>query len=274
MVDRVRADDVRTRHAVTRFGDGSEVPLIFAHGFGTDQTMWRHFTPRFAEKHPVLTFDHVGCGASDLSAYHPGRYATLRGYADDVVELLDTLGDDRPVYIGHSASGMIGLLASLRRPEAPRAIVLIGASPRYLNDSEYVGGFSRDDVDELLDAMESNWHAWGQAMAPFVMANPDHPELAAELAASFERSHAAMAHEFARAIFLSDYRAELAEVDVPVLVLQSTDDPMVPAEVGRYLYEHLPNSTLVPLEATGHYPHLSAIEETSGAITRFVGELV
>lgn len=268
-----RAPSVGVRHAVTVTGRRDGVPLVLAHGFGTDQTMWRQFVPRFSAHHPVVSFDHVGCGSSDIASYDAGRYATLRGYADDVVELLDELALDRPVYVGHSASGMIGLLASLQRPQALRAIVLIGASPRYIDDASYVGGFSRADVDGVLDAIESNWHAWGQSMAPVVMGNPDRPELADDLAASFARSHASIAKEFARAIFLSDYRTALASVTVPTLVLQSADDAMVPAEVGRYLHEQLPHSTLVNLEATGHYPHVSAIEETATVITRFVEQL-
>lgn len=262
-----------TRHAVTVAAQGDGVPLMLAHGFGADQGMWRRVVPLCAGSHPVVTFDHVGCGQSDLTAYSSGRYATLRGYADDVVELIDELGLDDLVYVGHSVSGMIGLLASLQRPNAFRAIVTIGASPRYLDDAGYVGGFSRADIDGVLAAIESNWLAWGQTMAPIVMANEDRPDLAAELATSFARSHARIAQEFARAIFLSDYRDQLAGVEVPVLVLQSQQDPMVPMDVAHYLASRLANSTLVNLDASGHYPHVSAEAETASAVLRFVAGL-
>jgi sigma-B regulation protein RsbQ len=246
------------------------VPLVFGHGFGCDQTMWDRLASDFQRDHCVVTFDYVGAGTSDRSAYDSARYATLHGYADDVVDLLDELQLPPVVFIGHSASGMIGMLASQRRPERFRALVCIGASPRYLNDAGYVGGFDRPDIDGLLSAMESNFHAWAQTMAPVVMGNPDRPDLAAELEASFTRSESRVALDFARAIFLSDYRAELGRTTLPTLIMQSSADPMVPDEVADYLHRSIPNSTLVKLGASGHYPHVSGTDETSRVISSFL----
>lgn len=246
------------------------MPVLLAHGFGTDQEMWARVVPLLAEDRPVLLMDHVGAGRSDLAAYDPAGHRSLRGYARDLVDLLDELGAGPLHYVGHSAGGMIGLLASVERPDLFASLTLIGASPRYLDDEGYIGGFTRETVDELLEAMEANYLGWSSALAPVVMANPDRPELADELAATFARARAGVALDFARAIFLSDFRAALPGVVVPTLVVQTAADPMVPTVVGSYLQQHIPAAQLVDLHATGHFPHVSGPEETAGVVRAFL----
>lgn len=262
----------RRNHVVVR-GAASGLPVVFGHGFGCDQSMWRFVTPSFEQDCQVITFDHVGCGGSDLAAYDAGRYATLHGYAEDLVEVLDELGLRQVVFVGHSVSGMIGVLAVLARPDLFRALVLVGASPRYVDDEGYVGGFTKADVEDLLAAMESNFLAWSQATAPVVMGNAGRPELTEELAASFARTEGTIAQQFAGAIFLSDYRAEVARLRLPALVLQSEQDPMAPEQVGTYLHQAIPGSTLVSLRASGHFPHVSGPDETAAAIRSFLERL-
>jgi len=261
------------RNNVNVSGADFGTPMVFGHGFGCDQTMWRHLTPAFERDHRIVTFDHVGCGGSDLAAYDSAKYSTLRGYADDLGELLGELALGPVIYVGHSASGMIGLLAALHRPHLFRTLVLVGASPRYINDDDYIGGFSRDDIDGVLSAMDANFRTWAQALAPNVMGNPDRPELTKELEESFARTESKIAREFARAIFLSDYRRELDRVEVPTLIIQSGEDPMVPSEVGLYLRRHISGSTLVVLNTSGHYPQVSAADVTGTAIRDYLIEM-
>ena len=256
---------------------GSDGPtLVFAHGFGADQRMWDRVAPAFAEGHRVVLFDHVGAGGSDLDAYSTRKYRSLRGYADDLLEVLEELEElgTGPVHlVGHSAGAMIGLLASIQRPELFASLVLLGASARYLDDDGYRGGFSRSEIDQLLEAMETNYLGWAYATAPVVMRNPERPELAEELAQSFARTQSRIAVEFARAIFLSDHRADLLRVSVPSLVVQTSDDPMVPSGAGSHLHAAIPGSTLVELTATGHFPHVSGPEETTRVIRRHLDDL-
>jgi sigma-B regulation protein RsbQ len=266
------AGAVLRRHATTVLGGGSP-PLVLGHGFGCDQTMWSRVAPELAREHQVVLFDHIGAGRSDRAAYDPVRHASLRGYAEDVVELLDALALPPVVLVGHSASGMIGLLAAVARPDLFAGLVLVGASPRYLDAEGYVGGFSRADVDDLLAAMERNYLGWSESLAPLAMGNPDRPELAAELQDSFARSDPAIALAFARAIFLSDHRGDLALVRTPTLVVQSSEDPMVPEAVGEYLHAHVPGSRYVRLAATGHFPHVSSPGATVEAVRAFVSTL-
>lgn len=266
-----RPDGLAARRNNVHVGGASHgTPMVFAHGFGCDQTMWRHLTPSFADHHPIITFDHVGCGGSDLAAYDSAKYATLRGYADDVGELLDELALGPVIWVGHSASGMIGLLTSLHRPHLFKAMVLIGGSPRYLDDDDYVGGFTRADIDAVLEAMDTNFLAWSENLAPMVMANPDRPEFTEELKESFARTESTIAREFARAIFLSDYRAELDRVTLPTLLIQTGEDVMVPLEVGVYMRRHIAGSVLKTITATGHYPQVSATEATATAIREYL----
>jgi sigma-B regulation protein RsbQ len=246
-------------------------PMVFAHGFGCDQTMWRLVVPDFEVDHRVITFDHVGHGGSDLTAYDPERYDSLQGYADDVVELCRAMQLADVVFVGHSVSSMIGALAVNRAPELFGALVMVGPSPRYVDDEGYVGGFSREDVIGLLDSLESNHLGWSTTMAPVIMGNPDRPELGQELTNSFCRTDPAIAAQFARVTFLSDNRADLARVAVPTLVLQCSADAIAPEPVGRYVHEHVPGSAFTQLAATGHCPNLSAPEETTAAIRAFLG---
>ena len=239
---------------------------MFAHGFGCDQAMWRFVAPDFEVDHRVVTFDHVGFGHSDLAAYDPAKYASLSGYAGDVVEVMRDLDLTDAVFVGHSVSAMIGVLAHQRAPELFGAMVMVGPSARYVDDGEYVGGFSRAAIKDLLDNLDANHLGWSAAIAPVIMGNPDRPELAEELTNSFCRTDPDVARQFARVSFLSDNRADLPGVDVPTLVLQCSEDVIAPETAGRYVHEHVPGSTFTQLAATGHCPHLSAPEETTAAI--------
>jgi sigma-B regulation protein RsbQ len=244
--------------------------MLFAHGFGCDQHMWRHVAPRFEDEFRVVLFDHVGAGGSDLSAYDAGRYTSLNAYADDVLDICRELDLDDVVFVGHSVSAMIGVLAATKEPARFAKLVLVGPSPRYIDDDGYVGGFGEGDINELLESLESNYLGWSSAMAPVIMANQDRPDLGAELTESFCRTDPAIARQFARVTFLSDNRADLHKVDVPTLVLQCTNDVIAPVAVGEFVAREMPNADLVMLDATGHCPNLSAPDETADAIAAFV----
>jgi sigma-B regulation protein RsbQ len=257
---------VRTRNDVRVSGLAGARPMVFAHGYGCDQNMWRFITPEFELDHQVVTFDHVGFGHSDLSAYDPEKYSSLHGYAGDVVEVLRELELTDAVFVGHSVSAIIGVLAHAKAPELFGAMVMVGPSARYVDDVGYTGGFSRAQIKDLLDNLDANHLGWSTAMAPVIMGNPDRPELTAELTNSFCRTDPDVARQFARVSFLSDNRADLAGVDVPTLVLQCAEDVIAPESAGRYVHEHIAGSTFTQLSATGHCPHLSEPEETSAAI--------
>jgi len=244
--------------------------MVFAHGFGCDQNMWRYVAPAFENQFRVVLFDHVGAGGSDLKAYDPQKYSTLAGYADDVVEIGNELGLKDAVFVGHSVSAMIGLLASLKAPGMFRSLVMVGPSPRYIDDGVYVGGFQEQQIDELLAFLAENHMGWSQAMAPVIMGNTDRPELGEELTNSFCRTDPDIAKEFARVTFKSDNRADLDKVAIPTLVLQCSEDVIAPLAVGEYTNKQIPNSTLVVLKATGHCPNLSAPEEVISAMRGFV----
>lgn len=244
--------------------------MVFAHGFGCDQNMWHLVAPAFERDFRVVLFDHVGAGKSDLSAYDPVKYASLEGYATDVMELCCELGIEHGVFVGHSVSCIIGVLAAKRVPELFDDMVLIGPSPRYINDDDYVGGFSEAQIHELLDFLDSNHRGWSQAMAPVIMGNPDRPELGDELTNSFCRTDPEIAKRFARTTFLSDNRADLDGLAARALVLQCAEDVIAPQSVGEYVNHRLPNSRLINMKATGHCPNLSAPEETIAAIRSFV----
>ena len=258
-----------SRNNVTIHGSGSS-QIIFAHGFGCDQNMWRFVTPAFADDHQIILFDHVGAGKSDLSAYDPAKYSRLDGYADDIVEIGRELNLRDAVFIGHSVSAMMGIIAASKASELFKALVLVGPSPCYINDGDYVGGFERHQVEELLEALDSNHMGWSVTMAPVIMGNPDREELGAELANSFCRTDPVIAKHFARTTFLTDCRDILATTDLPTLILQCSEDVIAPESVGRYMNARMPNSTLVIMEATGHCPNLSAPDETIQAIKRFI----
>jgi sigma-B regulation protein RsbQ len=244
--------------------------MLFAHGFGCDQHMWRHVAPRFEDAFKVVLFDHVGAGGADATAYDSGRYTSLSAYADDVLEICRELDLHDVVFVGHSVSAMIGVLAAAKDPSRFAKLVLVGPSPRYIDDEGYVGGFGEADINELLESLESNYLGWSSAMAPVIMANGDRPELGAELTESFCRTDPAIARQFAQVTFLSDNRADLGAVTVPTLVLQCTNDVIAPVAVGEYVAREMPNAQLVLLDATGHCPNLSAPDETAAAIAAFV----
>jgi sigma-B regulation protein RsbQ len=245
-------------------------PMVFAHGFGCDQHMWRLLAPQFEHDFRVVLFDYVGAGGSSLDDYDPQRYGSLQAYADDVLALCRALGLDDVIFVGHSVSAMIGVLAANTEPQRFSKLVLIGPSARYVDDDGYVGGFTRADIDELLDSLDSNYLGWSNAMAPVIMGNADRPALGEELAESFCRTDPAIARRFAEVTFLSDNRRDLANVTVPTLVVQCTDDAIAPVEVGQYVHDAIPGSTYALLDATGHCPHLSAPDATAHAIWQFV----
>ena len=261
--------EVLRRHNVKVSGRG-ERAMMFAHGFGCDQNMWRFVAPHFEDRFRVVLFDHIGAGGSDLSAYDPLKYASLAGYAEDVVEIARALDIEGGVFVGHSVSAMIGVLAAKAAPNLFDDLVLVGPSPRYIDDTDYVGGFGESQIHELLDFLDSNHMGWSHAMAPAIMGNPDRPELGEELTNSFCRTDPDIARRFARATFLSDNRADLEGVTTRTLVLQCAEDVIAPREVGEYVHRMLPNSQLVIMKATGHCPNLSAPQETVAAIQAFV----
>jgi sigma-B regulation protein RsbQ len=259
---------VRNNVRVSGRADGR--PMVFAHGFGCDQNMWRFVVPAFENDFRVVLFDLVGAGESDITAYEADRYSSLDGYAADVNEICEALDLRDVVLVGHSVSSMIAMLAVLADPSRYSALVMVSPSPRYLDDPPYVGGFSAEDITELLESLDSNYLGWSSAMAPVIMGNPDRPELGDELTASFCRTDPEIARRFAAVTFLSDNRADLPRVTVPTLVLQCSDDAIAPVPVGRYVHSAISTSTLVMLDAVGHCPNLSAPAETTAAIADFV----
>jgi sigma-B regulation protein RsbQ len=261
--------DALLRNNVMVHGDHGP-PMVFSHGFGCDQNMWRFVWPQFAADHRVVLFDHVGHGGADASTFTLERYRSLDGYADDLLQILAALELEDVIFVGHSVSAMIGALASVREPERFSSLIMIGPSPRYIDDDNYRGGFSRADIDELLGSLESNYLGWSSAMAPAIMGNPERPELAAELESSFCTTDPEIAKHFARVTFLSDNRDDLAAVTTPSLVLQCRNDAIAPVAVGEYVHERLPDSRYALLDATGHCPNLSAPEQTVAAMRAFL----
>jgi sigma-B regulation protein RsbQ len=262
--------EVLKRNNVTVGGRPDGQPMMFAHGFGCDQNMWRFVTPAFEEQYRIVLFDHVGSGNSDWAAYDPSRYGTLAGYATDVLEIVRELELRDVIFVGHSVSSMIGGLAALEEPDRFAGLVMVGPSPCYIDDDDYVGGFSRGDIEGLLDSLASNYLGWSQTMAPVIMGNADRPQLGAELTASFCRSDPEIARHFARVTFLSDNRQDIERISVPTLILQCSDDVIAPKTVGQYVHDRIAGSELTIMEATGHCPNLSAPDETVAAIRRFL----
>ncbi|WP_297506720.1 alpha/beta hydrolase [uncultured Caulobacter sp.] len=263
-------DAILKAHAVGEVGSG-EPALVLLHGFGADQAIWRRLTHRFAETRRVILYDQMGCGASDLAHYDPERYRTLEGYADDLVEILDALRLRDATVVAHSVGGMIALLASLRTDRIAR-LAMIGASPRYLNDGAYEGGFELQDVEDFLGMMELDFQGWAKTLAPQVMDQPDRPELVEELVYSFSRANADLSRRFAKATFMSDHRARLGECALPTLLLQTRVDAVVPLTAARFLADHMPNARLEILDARGHYPQLSAPDAVFAAVETFLAE--
>ena len=262
-------ESVLSRNNVKVFGNG-EQPMLFVHGFGCDQNMWRFVTPAFSDDYKIVLFDYVGSGKSDLSAYNKTRYANLDGYAQDVLDVCHALQLENVIFVGHSVSSMVGVLAAIREPSLFSHLIMVGPSPRYINDPPYVGGFERRDIEELLDTMDKNYIGWANFLAPAIMKNPERPELAQELTESFCSTDPVIARNFAEATFFADNRADLPRVTVPSLILQCSDDIIAPTSVGEYLDRELPQSTLHLLKATGHCPHMSDPEETIAAIKSYL----
>ena len=260
----------RLRHNVRVSGRTDGQPMLFAHGFGCDQAMWRHVAPRFEDEYRVVVFDHAGSGHAHPEAYRPERYTSLHPYAEDVLDICRELDLTDVIFVGHSVSSMIGVLAAIAEPERFASLVLVAPSPRYIDDGAYVGGFERADIHGLLETMDTDYLGWSSAMAPVIAGNVDRPEIGEELTASFCRTDPAAARQFARVTFLSDNRRDLPRVPVPALILQCSDDLIAPTAVGQYVHSQIPDSELVMLDATGHCPNISAPHETTAAIRAFL----
>ncbi|XXY45826.1 alpha/beta hydrolase [Sorangium sp. So ce269] len=261
---------IQKRHNVHVLGRG-DADMIFAHGFGCSQNMWRMLTEAFEDRYRIILYDLAGCGGSDVSAYDRRKYGTLDGHARDLVEILGEFATGPAVFVGHSVSAMIGMLAGLAAPERFREHIMIGPSPCYINEGDYVGGFTHSDMDALLGALDDNYLGWAGAMAPTIMGAPDRPELGDELTASFCRTDPEVAKHFARVFFLADNRADLSRFTARSLILQCSDDVIAPRSVGDYMHKALPNSTLRVIENMGHCPHLTAFEEITDAMKEFLG---
>lgn len=259
------------RNNVVINGNGENV-IMFAHGFGCDQNMWRYVYPAFQDNYTTVLFDHVGAGNSDLSAYSFQKYDELEGYAEDIIEIAKELNIKDAVFVGHSVSAIMGLIAANKAPDIFKSLILIGPSPSYINKGDYIGGFSSSEIDELLESMNNNHLGWSMAMAPVIMGNPEREELGKELANSFCKTDPEIAKHFAKTTFLTDKRDILQHTKVPVLILQCSNDIIAPLEVGHYMHKQIENSKLVVMKATGHCPNLSAPEETIAAIRSFLND--
>jgi sigma-B regulation protein RsbQ len=263
------AMSVQRRHNVHVSGSGPQT-MVFAHGFGCDQNMWRLLAPHFASRFRIVLYDLAGSGLSDLSAYDRHKYATLHGHASDLLDVIDSHAQGPVVFVGHSVSAIIGLLATIQAPERFASQVMLGPSPCYINDGDYVGGFTRDDIEGLLDTLESNYLGWSSTMAPAIMGAPEQPELGVELTNSFCRTDPDIAKHFARVTFLSDHRADLSRSAVPALIVQCSDDLIAPQSVGRYMHAVMPRSVLKVISNVGHCPHLSAPGASVDAMEDFL----
>lgn len=264
--------DPLVRNNVRLSGVPDAQPMMFAHGFGCDQNMWRFVAPEFEDRFRVVTLDLVGSGGSDLTAYDAQKYSSLEGYAVDILEVCRALDLHDVILVGHSVSSMIGMLAALAEPERFAKLVMIGPSPRYIDDDDYTGGFAEADIHELLESLDSNYLGWSTAMAPVIMGNAERPELGQELTESFCRTDPAIAKQFASVTFLSDNRDDLSRLKTPTLVMQCSNDVIAPDAVGDFVHQQIAGSTLVKLQATGHCPNLSAPAETTAALREFVGD--
>jgi sigma-B regulation protein RsbQ len=262
--------NVLARNNVQRLGRGTQ-PMLFAHGFGCDQNMWRFVTPSFENDYRLVLFDYVGSGRSDLRAYNSERYSDLHGYAQDILDICEALDLRDVILVAHSVSSMIGLLAAIQQPERFHRLVFLGPSPRYVDEPpHYTGGFQRRDLEELLETMDRNYIGWAHGLAPVIMRNPDRPQFTAELAASFCSTDPVIARRFAEVTFFSDNRGDLPKLQVPSLILQCSEDLLAPQSVGEYMHRHVPRSTLKVMRAQGHCPHLSEPAETCALIQDYL----
>ncbi len=247
--------------------------MLFAHGFGCDQSMWRYVAPAFEADYTVVQFDYIGHGSASMDAYNRERYASLRGYAQDVLDICHGLNLKNITMVGHSVSSMIGVLAAIQEPGLFAQLIMVGPSARYINDGDYHGGFEREDIDDLLDTMDSNFFGWATSLAPVIMGNAERPELGQELNTSFCKTDLEVALQFARVTFYGDNRPDLPNLQTPTLIIQSVDDVIAPVEVGEYIARHTPNSQLRIISATGHCPHMSAPAETIDAIQHYLASV-
>lgn len=260
-----------SRNNINITGKGKQ-PMLFAHGFGCDQQSWQFITDAFSEDYKIILFDYVGAGNSDLSAFDPEKYSRLEGYAEDVLNICESLDLRDVIFVGHSVSSMVGILAANKKPEYFEKLILIGPSPRYLNDEGYLGGFERKDLESLFEFMDSNYLGWSGAMAPAIMGNASRPELGQFLTTSFCTTDPEMARSFARTTFFSDNRGDLKDLKIPSLTLQCREDIIAPEQIGEFVQKNTPGNTLYMMDATGHCPHISAPEETIRAIKSFLNK--
>nr|WP_315219484.1 alpha/beta hydrolase [uncultured Duganella sp.] len=264
---------LKERNNIHCYGEG-RYTMMLVHGYGCDQTMWRFLYPSFAERYQVILLDLVGSGGSDLSAYDRDKYGSLHGYAADMLEIVDEFATGQVIFVGHSVSAMIGMLATIKAPDKFAAQVMVGPSPSFINDGDYVGGYNPEDIDGLLQMMDDNYLKWTKAMAPTIMGAPAQPALAKELLVRFQANDREIARHFARVTFTADHRADVEKSTVTALILQCSDDLIAPREVGEYLHKHLANSTLKVITNVGHCPHMSAPSASSEVITRYLDRLL
>lgn len=260
---------IATRNNVHVIGHGDKT-MVLAHGFGCDQNMWRFLIPIFSDQYRIVLFDLVGSGLSEIAAYDPDKYQALDGYADDLIEVIKEFSEGPVIFVGHSVSAVIGLLATIKAPEYFSANIMVAPSPSYINDGEYIGGFDKEDIDELISAVEENYLGWSSAMAPAIMGTSARPELAEDLTNSFCRADPVIAKHFAKVTFLSDHRADLARSLVPALIIQCSDDFIAPVQVGEYMQKTMPEATLAVIENIGHCPHMTCPDKTAAAIQSFL----
>ena len=247
--------------------------ILFAHGYGSDQTAWRFITPAFEKDYHLVLYDLMGCGKSDVDSYNRSEYESLYDYADDLIEICDRLELRQVTLVAHSVSGMIGALASIKRPGLFKRMVFIGASPCYLVDGDYNGGFTRDAVAGLLNAIGDNYLTWARGFAPVAMNAPEQPFLGDEFALSLSSMRPDVSLGIATTIFLSDHRKNLDTMEGPVLILQAHNDVAVPDAVGEYLQRVIPGSRLQWISTNGHFPHLSNPAEVIEAIEGFLADV-
>jgi len=260
------------RNNVKILGEGSQV-IVFAHGFGCAQSSWKFITDAFLKDYKVILFDYVGSGDSDLSQYEQRKYATLEGYACDVIEIIEALDLKNIIFVGHSVSSMIGMIAALQMPEAFKKLVFIGPSPRYLNDRDYIGGFNVEDIETIFEHIADDYVAWSKQFAPVMIDSPSKPELADFLQECFEATDPSVALAFAMATFKADYRDKLKNLEVPSLTLQGTNDVIAPLSAAEFIHKNTPDNFLVVMKATGHFPHISEPEETIREIKNFIEDI-
>ena len=257
------------RNNIKTFGTGNQ-PMVFAHGYGCDQNMWRFITPAFENEFQIVLFDHVGSGKSDQSAYDFEKYSSLKGYANDLIEICDAMNLKNVIFVGHSVSGIIGVLAAIERPDLFSHLLLIGPSPCYINKMDYFGGFAQKDIDELIATLESNYLGWASFITPIIIGNPEKQEYSKELENSFCSMNPNIAKHFAKVTFMGDNRNDLSKVSTPTLIIQCHPDVIAPVEVGEFVHQKITESKYVLLNSSGHCPHLTAPEQLISSILTYL----